>query len=287
MSSGSIWVNRCSLKLPMRPPSALVPLSDTSITMVSSSSPMSSRCVSTRPICASVCERKPANTSCSCANRRRCASGSSAQSCTQLGRSVSTVRSGTIPSSCCRANVRPPRLPAVVEPAPVGLDPFGRDVVRRVHRAGREVEEERAIRRGVLLVLHVPDGGVGQVFGEVVPLGGGARRIDVVVVAHEVGCPVVGVTLEEAVVPLEAEAERPPVEGARVRALPRGHEVPLADRHRVVPGVAQQPRHGDGRSRDAPGVARVRHRRVGEVPHSDRVMVATGEEARASVSTSR
>ena len=97
----------------------------------------------------------------------------------------------------------------------VGVDPLGGDVVGRVHGAEGEVQEERLARRALLLVLHHADGLVGQVLAQVVPVLGSARRLDVVVVADQVRRPVVGVALQEAVVALEAHAERPGVERAR------------------------------------------------------------------------
>ena len=99
-----------------------------------------------------------------------------------------------------------PGVPPLVEHAPVGVDPLGGHVVRGVHGAEREVQEEGLARRPLLLVLHHADGLVGQVLAEVVPLLGPARRLDVVVVADQVRGPVVGVALEEPVVALEAEA---------------------------------------------------------------------------------
>jgi hypothetical protein len=72
--------------------------------------------------------------------------------------------------------------------------------------APRAKYKKNGLWRALLLVLHHADGLVGQILAEVVPLFGSARRLDVVVVADQVRCPVVGVTLEEPVVPLEADA---------------------------------------------------------------------------------
>ena len=88
--------------------------------------------------------------------------------------------SGTMPSSTWRAKTSlAPALPSAVEATAVRLDPLRRDVVRRVHRAEWEVEEERAVGRGVLLVLDVADRGVGEILGEVVAVFGRGGRIDV------------------------------------------------------------------------------------------------------------
>ena len=175
-----------------------------------------------------------------------------------------------------------PVVPAAVERARVRLDPLRCDVVRRVHGTEREVEEERTVGRGLVLRGDRPDGPVGEVLGEVVAATVSRRRLlHVVVVLHQVRRPVVGVTLQEAVVPLEAEPERPAVERPRRRALAAGHEVPLPDRERVVPLVAQHPRQRRGRLRHPAGVSGKRHGEVGEESHADRVVVAPGHEARA------
>ena len=113
-----------------------------------------------------------------------------------------------------------PGVPAAVEHPPVRLHPFGGHVVRRVHGAQREVQEERFAGRALLLVAHHSDGLVRQVLAEVVPLLGPAGGLGVVVVAHQVGRPVVGVPLEEPVVAFESHPEGPRVEGPGGRALP-------------------------------------------------------------------
>ena len=151
--SGTCSVKRCSLKVPSAPPSPLAPLSEISITSVLSSSPSASSCASTRPICASVCERKPANTSC-CARQHalRVARASDAHSSIQLGRrSERRARGDDAVGELPREDVGPPLLPPAVERAAVGLDPLRRDVVRRVHRAEREVQEEGAVGCGLVL----------------------------------------------------------------------------------------------------------------------------------------
>ena len=175
-------------------------------------------------------------------------------------------------------HLRPPGVPPLVEHAPVGVDPLGRHVVRGVHGAEREVQEEGLARRPLLLVLHHADGLVGQVLAQVVALLGPARRLDVVVVADQVRGPVVGVALEEPVVALEAEAERPGVERPGGRALPARREVPFADGHGRVAGVAQEAGERGGRLGQAGVVAGEGQRDVGQEAHPDRVVVAPGEE---------
>jgi len=149
-----------------------------------------------------------------------------------------------------------------------------------VHRARREVQEERPIGSALLLVAQVADGLVGEVLGEVVAVVGVAGRVDELVVAHEeVGGPLVGVGPEEAVVVLEPETGGPAVERPRRGHLPPGREVPLPDREGVVAGVAQQARDGGRGAREVGGVAGELHRHLGHEAHADRVVVAPGEQA--------
>ena len=246
---------------------------------MSSSSPRDSRKETSRPICASVWVRKPAKTSCWRACIRRSSSGSDDHSSTHGGRGVSTVPSGTTPADTWRAkaSLRQSSQPPVVAAA-VGGDPFGGHVVGGVHGPEGEVEEEGLPRRRLLLVQDVADGGRGQVLAQVVTVLRAARRVDVVVVADQVGRPVVGVALEEAVVALEPHPERPAVEGAGGRPLPARREVPLADGQGAVAGVAQQAGEGRRALGQPGGVAGVAHRQVGQKAHPHRVVVASGEE---------
>ena len=116
--------------------------------------------------CARGTRRTPPAGAPACAARRATA--------TPTRRSSSGARrarcpSGTTPvASCAREHVGPPLLPAAVERAAVRLDPLGRDVVRSVHRAEREVEEERTVGRGLVLRGDGADRLVGEVLGEVV-----------------------------------------------------------------------------------------------------------------------
>ena len=55
-------------------------------------------------------------------------------------------------------------------------------------------------------------------------------------------------------------------------------DVPLADRHRAVAGVAEHSGGRGGRLRDAGRVAREAHGDVGQEPHPDGVMVAARQE---------
>ena len=95
MSSGMPLKNLFSLTEPLGPPSPLAPLSETSITMVFSSSPDSSRKSSRRPISWSVWDRNPAYTSAIRENSRCSSSDSESQ-----GRTTSRAFHG-LPSTLC------------------------------------------------------------------------------------------------------------------------------------------------------------------------------------------
>ena len=135
-------------------------------------------------------------------------------------------------------------VPAVVELALVLVGPFLRHVVRRVVGAGGEVQEEGLVRRDLLGVGDELDGLVGQVDREVIALFRRLRRLDLMVVVDEVGIVLVGVAAEEAVVAVEAAAERPAVVGPGGADLFGGRQVPLADAVGVVAVLAAASRRG-------------------------------------------
>ncbi len=172
-----------------------------------------------------------------------------------------------------------PRIPAHVEAPGVLLDPLGRRLVRRVARAGAEVEEERLLGVDGPQVVDALDRVVGEVLGEVVAVLVGAGWLDEVVVVHEVGCELVGLAVEEAVEALEAAPERPPRPGAGEMRVLVGGQVPLADRVGRVALVAQDLGEEPGRAGDASGVPGEAAGQVRDPSHPDRVVVAAGEEA--------
>ena len=161
------------------------------------------------------------------------------------------------------------------------LDPLLRRVVRRVRRAGAEVHEERLVGRDHLRVLDELDRLVGQVGRQVVAVLGHRRLLDEVVVVDEVRIPLVRLAAEEAVVALEAAADRPV-------ALRRGHvhlvggaQVPLAEHVRVPAALAED--LGDRRAleRDVAVGVREAGRGLGDAGHAVRRVVAAGEQRRA------
>ena len=187
--------------------------------------------------------QKPAKTSIIRAYTRRSSSESCSHARTQDGRSVKSRARGHDPRlALSRKGALAPRFPAVVETAPVGGDPLGRDMMRSMHRAGCEIEEKGLLRSSLLLVLNQSDGGVCEVLGQVIPLFGRSRVLHEAVVADELWCPLIGVSREEAVIPLKAEAERPALEGSRRVLFPPRSEMPLPDRECAVAPFSQDPR---------------------------------------------
>ena len=187
--------------------------------------------------------------------------------------------SGRMPSSSCRRWVasRQTSQPSSNRPSKRSIHSSGA-WCGRVRCARAVPEQERAVGVGPAELAEVGDGVVRQVGLQVVALLGRPRRLDVVGVAHQVGRPLVRLTVEEPVVPVEALTGRPHPVGAGV-TLVAGHEVPLAD---AEGGVAVGPQDLGERPRGLREVARVPgkvRRQVGQHAHADAVMVAAGEQA--------
>jgi hypothetical protein len=92
---------------------------------------------------------------------------------------------------------------------------------------------------------------------QVVALLRGARRLDLVVVVHELGRPLAGVATQEPVEALEAAPERPPVVRSGGRLELRRHQVVLADEVGVVAVLLEHLGQEAVLERDLPVVARV------------------------------
>ncbi len=195
-------------------------------------------------------------------------------------RGVSSASAGMTPSSFWRAN-DPLALdvPAVVESALVLVGPLLGDVVGRMGRAGREVDEERAIGHQRLLLPDPVRRPVREVLGEVVALLGRGRRLDRRRALVQRRLVLVVLAADEAVERLEpAAAGRPRVERPERRRLPHRDLVALAElRGRVA---VELERHRERRLgvRAQRAVAGRRRRRLGDAAHAHRVVVAPGEE---------
>ena len=155
------------------------------------------------------------------------------------------------------------------------------DLMRRVAGTGREPEEERLRRRRGAQVGEVEAGHVDHVLGEVVPLLRRARRVDLVVVVHEIGVVLVGLAAEEAVEPLEAATERPPVARASGDHRARGREMPLADRERRVPVAHEDLGDHPVRLRHGRVVSRKPRCELDDATHAVAMVVAACQQAGA------
>ena len=179
-----------------------------------------------------------------------------------------------------REGALPRRVPAVVELAGVAVGPLLRHVVRRVRRAGGEVDEERLVRHQRLLLPHPAAGPVGEVLGQVVgALHGPGRRLHRGGAVVERGVPLVVLAADEAVEGLEpAAAGRPGVERPHRGGLPDRHLVALAELRGGVAVQLQGQRQRRLGVRPQRAVARGRGGGLGDAAHADRVVVAPGEQ---------
>ena len=230
--------------------------------MVSSSSPISSRKPSTRPIWSSVCDRNAAKHSMKRAATARSSGSRSSHAGTQCGRGDSSVDGGEQPELLLAGEgALAPDVPALVERAAVARPPLLGRVVRRVARAGGEVQVEGRVGLRRAEGRDHGDGLVGEVLGEVVALGGGAGRAHRGVVAEEVRDELVGLAAVEAVPVPEAATAGPRVARRGEVDLVLGREVPLADRDRDVAVRAEDLGEEAVLARDDPVVARGTRRR--------------------------
>ena len=170
-------------------------------------------------------------------------------------------------------------VPSLVELALVLVGPFLRDMVRGVGRARREIDEERLVGGKRLLLANPPDGLVGHVIHQVVPLLGGLVRLDRRGPLVEGRVPLVRLAAEEPVEVLEAATARGPgVEWPDGAGLPDRHLVALAELGRVVAVELEglrQGRHGVGPYR---AVARRPGGDLRDAGHACGVVVAAGQQ---------
>ena len=170
-------------------------------------------------------------------------------------------------------------IPALGEDGLIAVNERLWRVVRRVLGTQAHVEEEGLLRRDGALGADEADGLVDDVFREVIALAVG--RIDVMVVEHQFGVPLAGLTLEEPIIAVEAALQRPLVEGASLRGLEGGRQVPLAGGEGVVAGGPQHLGQGACATGDAPPHPREAQVPVGQPAHAYRMVVAAGQQGRA------
>ena len=154
-------------------------------------------------------------------------------------------------------------------------------MMRRVHGAGSEIEKERLIRCDLLGIGDEGDSLVDEVFCEVIAFLGSLLRLDLMVVVDELGVILVGVTAQEAVEALEASAQRPAVIGPCRRRLMRRGQVPFADSVGVVALLQEDFREKTVLKGNHPIAAGKTGGAFGDAGQAIRVMVASGEQARA------
>ena len=171
MSSSRSWMKRCSLSEPIGPPSALAPLSESDqhqrVVEHAEGLEEVEHAADLR-----VGVRQEAGEGLHAAREQAPLLGRQLGPGRNPRRALGERRPGRDDShlDLAREGALAPALPAVGEAPAVALDPGGRRLMRRVRRAGGEVEEERLARRRLLLVLDHADRRVGQVLGEVVAL---------------------------------------------------------------------------------------------------------------------
>ena len=180
-----------------------------------------------------------------------------------------------------REHLLAPAVPAQVELPAVALDPLRLDVVRRVPGAQAVVHEERLVGRDGAQVGQVLHRAVGEVGVEVVALLRPPRRLDVVVVVHQRGHPLVGLAGDETVVALEPARQRPARLRRAGRVLGGERQVPLADAQRGVALRAQHLGQEPVLARHHAVVAGKARGHLLDDADTVGVMVAPGEQARA------
>ena len=144
--------------------------------------------------------------------------------------------------------------------------------------AQRHPGEPRDLGPVAGMVGEIADRLVDQVGRQVIARRERAGRLDRRVVAHQFGRVLVGLGIHEAVVAIEAAAERPAVERAGRARLGERRHVPLAQH---VVAIAVRAQHlGDGARllRDLAAIAGIARIEIGEAADAHRMMVAAGQQ---------
>ena len=148
--------------------------------------------------------------------------------------------------------------------------------------AGAEGQPGQPRRRGIVgdMVGEIADRLVDQVRRQVIAVGEGAGRIARRVVAHQLGRVLVGLGIHEAVIAVEAAAQRPAVERAGGARLGERRHMPLAQHVVAIAVRAQHLGQRPGLARDLAAIAGIAGIEVGEAADAHRMMVAPGQEGR-------
>jgi hypothetical protein len=150
--------------------------------------------------------------------------------------------------------------------------------VRCVSCSKREVTEEGPIRPHAFGVGDHRDGVVHEIRGEVVPVLRSSRRVDVMIVDHQLRVELVGFAVEEPVEPVEPASQRPLIERPCRRTLIHRREMPFPDRERGVACVAKNLGHGRGMVGDVPELRRVPRDEVGDGAQAHGMVGPSGQQ---------
>ena len=152
--------------------------------------------------------------------------------------------------------------------------------MRRVHCTERQIGEERAVGPDRDRVVDESQRVVDQVFAQVIAVFGRRRWFDRVVVVDELGIELVGLTLEEPVVAVEAPLAGPLVVGPGRRRVLHIAEVPFAEGEGRVALVPEDLGDGGRVVGDLAAHVGVAAVEVRKRTHPDRVVVPPGQERR-------
>ncbi len=152
--------------------------------------------------------------------------------------------------------------------------------MRRVRGPETQVQVERPIGVDLLAIGDELDRPVDQIRAEVITLLRRRRRLDLVVVIHEVGVPLARVAAEESVETLKTARQRPTVIRPGGRLVVARRQMPLADHKGVVSVAEQHLRQESVLERDDPVVTGIPRSELGDRGHAIAVVVAAGQNAR-------
>src|SRR5271166_6453252 len=131
------------------------------------------------------------------------------------------------------------RIPAGIEPSAILLEIGSWRLMRRMSRAEGQVKKERPLGHQRLGVANETDRAIDDIFRHVIALGDRAGGIDEVIVGGQLGIELIGFSLQEAVVTIEAALQRPIVQRSRRGAFRHWRQMPLSGGKRRVTVVAQ------------------------------------------------
>ncbi len=165
-------------------------------------------------------------------------------------------------------------IPALVIAPSILLEVRGRGLMRGMGRTKGDVGEERTVGTDALAVVDHLQQLIDEVLGDVVAVVGARGRINVAVVSNQFGVELVGFSLQETVVAVEAPGERPLIERAGSRDVLGGGQMPLADTEGgIALGVKDLSDRGR-RVRDVPQLMRKSRPPIRHTTHPHRVLRA-------------